>query len=79
MPIPMFFVRHLNLIPKVSPILCIGRLDDPRKRIEVLGEAFAVLAERGDSVTNLVLAGKSVPLAEFWRSNSEKALHRRVT
>lgn len=66
--------------PERQPyILCVGRLDDPRKRIEVLGEAFAMLAERGDAVTKLTLAGKSGPPEEFWRFISEKGLRRRVT
>ncbi|HEY6940487.1 glycosyltransferase [Dokdonella sp.] len=48
-------------------ILCVGRLADPRKNIELLLEAFAVLRTLVDAATRLVLAGSSAPPARFWR------------
>ncbi|MEX0383140.1 glycosyltransferase [Spiribacter sp. 1M153] len=66
--------------PESQPyILCIGRLGDPRKRLELLGEAFVALAQRGDDMTKLVVAGKSAPPAGFWRLIDENGLRRRVT
>lgn len=47
-------------------ILCVGRLDDPRKNIGLLGETYARLPSELRSRTRLVLAGSSGPPPSFW-------------
>lgn len=47
-------------------VLCVGRLDDPRKNIMLLLEAFAGLSDVRKSRTRLVLAGLSGPGEAFW-------------
>lgn len=47
-------------------ILCVGRLDDPRKNIGLLLEAFAKLPLALTSTTRLVLAGSGKPRPDFW-------------
>lgn len=47
-------------------ILCVGRLDDPRKNIDLLGEAYARLPSELRRRTRLVLAGLSGPPPSFW-------------
>lgn len=47
-------------------ILCVGRLNDPRKNIGLLLEAFANLPTELKSTTRLLLAGSSGPSPEFW-------------
>jgi len=47
-------------------ILCVGRLDDPRKNIGLLGETYARLPSELRRRARLVLAGSSGPPASFW-------------
>lgn len=47
-------------------VLCIGRLDDPRKNVGLLVEAYARLPDGLRSRTRLVLAGSSGPPTSFW-------------
>jgi D-inositol-3-phosphate glycosyltransferase len=47
-------------------ILCVGRLDDPRKNIGLLLEAYAQLPERVRSTSRLLLAGSAGPGPDFW-------------
>lgn len=47
-------------------ILCVGRLDDPRKNIGLLVEAYARLPDELRSRVRLVLAGSSGPPPFFW-------------
>lgn len=47
-------------------VLCVGRLDDPRKNIELLLEAYASLPPGLIQTTRLVLAGLMGPTAAFW-------------
>lgn len=47
-------------------ILCVGRLDDPRKNIGLLVEAYARLPDELRSRVRLVLAGSSGPSRAFW-------------
>lgn len=47
-------------------ILCVGRLDDPRKNIGLLGEAYARLPSELRRRARLVLAGSSGPPPSFW-------------
>lgn len=54
--------------PLVKPyILCVGRLDDPRKNVGLLLEAFALLLKIIKSNVRLVLAGHAGPSDIFWK------------
>ena len=46
-------------------VLCVGRLDDPRKNVGMLLQAFALLPEAIRRDARLVLAGSSLPTPEF--------------
>lgn len=59
-------------------ILCVGRLDDPRKHVELLLEAYARLVNRTADPPRLVLAGSSKPGGAFWSRVAELALGDRV-
>lgn len=59
-------------------ILCVGRLDDPRKNIGLLLEAFARLPAELNSTVRLVLAGAKGPPPAFWQRVSELRLTGRV-
>jgi len=48
-------------------VLCVGRLDDPRKNIELLLEAYALLPEVVRSRLRLVMAGMAGPPDSFWQ------------
>lgn len=52
-------------------ILCVGRLDDPRKNITLLLEAYARLPESVRKTASLVLAGSAGPSQSFWRRADE--------
>src|SRR6266513_1429128 len=47
-------------------ILCVGRLDDPRKNIGLLLEAFARLPDALRATSRLLLAGSAGPTPDFW-------------
>jgi glycosyltransferase involved in cell wall biosynthesis len=47
-------------------ILCVGRLDDPRKNVGLLLEAFARLPDALRATCRLLLAGSAGPGPEFW-------------
>jgi D-inositol-3-phosphate glycosyltransferase len=47
-------------------ILCVGRLDDPRKNIGLLLEAYANLSKELKATVRLVLAGAAGPGPAFW-------------
>lgn len=47
-------------------ILCVGRLDDPRKNLGLLLEAFARIPAAKRADVRLVLAGSAGPDPEFW-------------
>lgn len=47
-------------------ILCVGRLQDPRKNIGLLVSAYALLPKEVRSRVRLVLAGSSAPRDSFW-------------
>lgn len=55
--------------PRQSPryVLTVSRLDDPRKNIGLLLEAYAMLAPRIRATVELVLAGSALPPAAFLR------------
>lgn len=58
-------------------ILAVGRLDDPRKNIDLLLESFHRVASQHPLV-NLVTAGSSPPPESFWISVGERGLTKRV-
>jgi len=47
-------------------ILCVGRLDDPRKNVGLLLEAFARLPDALRATSRLLLAGSAGPTPDFW-------------
>ncbi|MDG4550490.1 MAG: glycosyltransferase family 4 protein [Candidatus Contendobacter sp.] len=59
-------------------ILCVGRLDDPRKNIELLLEAYAYLPAALKKTARLVLAGSAGPGLAFWARVKEFGLAGRV-
>lgn len=60
-------------------ILCVARLDDPRKNIELLLESYALLPAKLRAGASLVLAGSSAPPEKFWRRATELGLTDRIT
>ena len=59
-------------------ILFVGRLNDERKNVGLLLEAFAALAARGEPDVRLVLAGADAPGDDFWRHVDRLGLRARV-
>jgi glycosyltransferase involved in cell wall biosynthesis len=59
-------------------ILCVGRLDDPRKNIELLLEAYANLPAQLKETVRLVLAGSTGPCPAFWARVKDLGLTQRV-
>lgn len=49
-----------------GPVLCVGRLDDPRKNVSLLLEAYAQLPSEMRARHHLVLAGAGRPPEAFW-------------
>ncbi len=70
-PVP---VRDLDTAPY---ILCVGRLDDPRKNVELLLEAFAVMPAQLGRV-RLLTAGSGKPPAAYWERARRLGLQDRV-
>jgi len=60
-------------------ILCVGRLDDPRKNVELLLEAYAAMPEPLRDRTRLVLAGASGPGAAFWKRAANLGMAERIS
>lgn len=60
-------------------ILCVGRLDDPRKHIELLLEAYARLPAEVRDRAKLVLAGSANPPPTFWQRVTTLSLGQRVS
>jgi len=60
-------------------ILCVGRLDDPRKNVGLLRDAYARLPAKVRQRVRLVLAGSSSPPAAFWRGVDAAGLRDRVS
>lgn len=60
-------------------VLCVGRLDDPRKRVELLLEAYARLVPELRQRVRLVLAGAGEPPAAFWTRAAVLGLRERVS
>lgn len=59
-------------------ILCVGRLQDPRKNIGLLVSAYALLPKEVRSHVRLVLAGSSAPPDSFWAKADSLGVHDRV-
>ena len=59
-------------------ILCVGRLDDPRKNIGLLLEAYAFLPAALQQTARLVLAGSAGPGPDFWARAKELGVTDRV-
>lgn len=59
-------------------VLCVGRLDDPRKNVELLLEAYALLPPATLRTVRLLLAGSSAPPQSFWQRCQALGLHQRV-
>jgi glycosyltransferase involved in cell wall biosynthesis len=60
-------------------ILCVGRLDDPRKNIGLLLEAYALMPEHVRNRVRLVLAGISGPPIGFWQRALVLGLRDQIT
>ena len=60
-------------------ILCVARLNDPRKNIILLLEAYALLPSHLREGVRLVLAGSSGPPHSFWQRADEFGLRDRIT
>jgi D-inositol-3-phosphate glycosyltransferase len=60
-------------------ILCVGRLNDPRKNVGLLLQAYALLAARVPKPVRLVLAGYGAPSAGFWRQVDDLGLRDAVS
>ena len=59
-------------------ILCVGRMEDPRKNVELLLLAYAQLPTAVRERVGLVLAGSSAPPDSFWRQAEKYDLRGRV-
>lgn len=59
-------------------ILCVGRLDDPRKNVGLLLEAYALLPRQVRDELPLVLAGSAGPSAAFWERANALGVAERV-
>lgn len=64
--------------PTSGHILCVGRLDDPRKNIGLLLEAYALLPQEVRQRHRLVLAGAGSPPQSFWQRAAGLGLLDRV-
>ena len=60
-------------------ILLVGRLEDPRKRANMLLEAYALLPESIRSKVRLQLAGSGTPGPAFWARVEQLGLRERVS
>lgn len=60
-------------------ILCVARLDDPRKNIELLLQAYAKLPAQIIAKVRLCLAGSSGPPLAFWKRAEMLGLRERIT
>jgi glycosyltransferase involved in cell wall biosynthesis len=59
-------------------VLCVGQLDDPRKNIGLLLEAYALVPEAVRSRLRLVLAGQADPPDSFWHRAEALGLRDRI-
>ena len=59
-------------------VLCVGRLDDPRKNINLLLDAYALILKSVRSGLRLVLAGLAGPPDNFWQQADKSGLRDRI-
>ena len=59
-------------------ILCVGRLADPRKNINLLLSAYALLSKNLQMNVPLIIAGSSTPPDTFWKRVEGFGLSKRV-
>ncbi|HEU4662452.1 MAG TPA: glycosyltransferase family 4 protein [Dokdonella sp.] len=65
--------------PQDDPtILCVARFADPRKNVELLLDACAVLRTLVGGAARLVLAGASAPPQRFWRRAEDIGIREQV-
>lgn len=60
-------------------ILCVGRLNDPRKNINLLLDAYALIPEGVRARVRMVLAGKAGPPDSFWQRAEALGIQHRIT
>lgn len=60
-------------------ILCVGRLSDPRKNVEMLIGAYYLLPDAISTRVRLVLAGSSAPSEGCWEKIDQLGLSERVS
>lgn len=60
-------------------VLCVGRLDDPRKKLGVLLDAFARIPAATRDRIQLILAGPNPPPGPFWERADALGLRARIT
>jgi len=68
-------LRALDVDPYV---LCVGRLNDPRKNLVLLVESFGRMPEAIRNRVRLVVAGASPPPESFWRRAESLAIANRI-
>jgi glycosyltransferase involved in cell wall biosynthesis len=68
-----------NLMPGSGYILCVGRLNDPRKNIRLLLEAYALFPKALREGFSLKFAGAFGPPPDFWERVTELGLNDRVS
>lgn len=61
-----------------SYVLCVGRLDDPRKNIGLLLDAYALIPRDIRSRLRLVIAGQAGPSDNFWQRAEALGLRDRI-
>lgn len=59
-------------------VLCVGRLNDPRKNLGLLLDAYALLPERVRKQTRVMLAGSPPPPEAFWERAQQLGLRDRI-
>lgn len=73
----VFFPLPTRAVLKNPYILCVGRLDDPRKNIGLLLDAFVRLPASLSHI-HLITAGSGRPPEEYWAKVNDKGLTGRV-
>lgn len=72
------FNTNFKINTLINPyILCVGRLDDPRKNINLLLKAFSLLPSNLSNV-HLITAGSGMPPSDYWEQVVELGLQSRV-
>jgi glycosyltransferase involved in cell wall biosynthesis len=64
--------------PGPAPILAVGRFSDPRKRVDLLFDAYALLCKRDVATPPLLLAGASAPSAADWAQAEGLGIRARI-